>query len=303
MHERRVMRLHRPRFGALHAESRWDARLDPRAVRLARPLAAAFSRRHPVRIEGLEHLPKGGALLVGNHGLLGYDTLVFFERILAMTGRALVGCADRWFFRVPLLRDVLVRVGGMYGCRDNAVRALERGSWVVAYPGGAREVLKRREDAKYKLQWHESRGFLHVAAAAGVPIVPFAAAGVDDTFDVIGTVRGSGSLLMGHSKYDLPVVWGAGPLPRAVPLWYRLGAPLDVRALERDHGGIDGAHGFVHARVQSMVDALVSEWREAHAPNGERRVAETRRDVVPLASRGDGRGDDVLGRAASRRAA
>lgn len=228
-----------------------------------RPLARLVSRLHPVRLEGTEHLPDGPAVLVGNHGLLGYETIAFFHAVLERTGRLPLGLADRWFFRVPGLRSVLVRAGGMLGTAENARAALADGAWVVAYPGGAREVLKRDNRAKYRLQWERSRGFARLASELGIPVVPFAAAGVDDTFDIVGTVRGSGQLLMNHSKYDLPVLWGRGPLPRPVPFWFRIGEPI------LPSRPADELHADVWQRTQRLLDELHREWRAHHGPANE----------------------------------
>jgi 1-acyl-sn-glycerol-3-phosphate acyltransferase len=219
-------------------------------------------------MDGLEHVPPGAAIMVGNHGLLGYESIVFFEQIYARTGRVPIGCADRWFFRVPLLRDVLVRVGGMYGSAANAAHALARGQLVVCYPGGAREVLKRDARDKYRLRWDKSHGFVRVAIRTGVPIVPFAAAGVDDTFDIVASMSGTGALLMGHDKYDLPLLWGAGPLPRRVPFFFRFAEPIacDARTMEErealasDDRFVRELHERVRSRTQALLDALVDEW-------------------------------------------
>src|SRR5690606_36345915 len=111
----------------------------PGLVRAVRPLVRALSVWHPVRVEGANNLPPGAALLVGNHGMLGYESPFFFEHVLAACGRMPIGLADRWFFEVPGLRDLLVRLGGCYGSAANGLRALRRGELVVVYPGGARE--------------------------------------------------------------------------------------------------------------------------------------------------------------------
>lgn len=229
---------------------------------------------HPVRLDGIEHLPQGPALLVGNHGLLGYETLAFFDAVLERTGRLPLGLADRWFFRVPGLRDVLVRAGGMLGSADNARHALGKGHWVVAYPGGAREVLKRDNTAKYRLQWDKSRGFARLAVELGIPIVPFAAAGVDDTFDVVTTLRGTGRLLMDHAKYDLPLLWGRGPLPRAVPFWFRFGTPIAPAAC------VDSLHANAWQSTQRLVDNLVEEWRNRNSMTPAQGVAPIERGAA-----------------------
>jgi 1-acyl-sn-glycerol-3-phosphate acyltransferase len=263
--------------GRCEAGERWGDRVDPRLVAIFRPLVRALRRVHAPRFEGLEHVPDGPALLVGNHGLLGYETLLFFERLLEATGRLPRGLADRWFFRVPGLRDALVRLGGMYGDAGNARRALERGHLVVCYPGGAREVLKRSHADRYRLCWERSLGFVKVALAAGAPIVPFAAAGVDDTYRILARIEGSGRYLMGHDKYDLPVLWGRGPLPAPVPFWFRIGAPILTASIAaRDEGAVRSLHREVWARAQSMLDALVGEWYAARAlepEGGARRCA------------------------------
>jgi 1-acyl-sn-glycerol-3-phosphate acyltransferase len=241
---------------------RWAPRPDPRLVGAVRPLVRALARRHLVKLEG--RVPRGPALLVGNHGMLGYESPFFFERIFSTSGRLPIGLADRWFFLVPGLRDLLVRLGGTYGSAANGLDALRRGELVVCYPGGAREVFKSEAD-KYRCLWERSIGFVRLAIRARVPIIPFAAAGVDDTFRVVTHLRGSGRFLMGNCKYDLPIVWGSGPLPKPVPFWFRFGDPIEPPedASGKDVGLLEDLHRKVWTRTQAMVDDLVSDWSRA----------------------------------------
>lgn len=255
---------------------RWRCRPhDERLVAVLRRVAETLERHHPVHLEGIERLPDGPALLVGNHGHLGYETLLFFHALLRRTGRLPRGLADRWFFRVPLVRDVLVRVGGAYGCPENARALLAEGHWVVCYPGGARETFKRRPTDRYKLRWHRSQGFVRVAREAGVPIIPFAAAGVDDTFDVSGAFEGSGRFLMGHDKYDLPRLRGAsyGVVPRPVPFLFRFDDPIDVSGAgptsHDDEEATHRVHLHVWERTQRHLDETVTAWRERFFPAQE----------------------------------
>jgi 1-acyl-sn-glycerol-3-phosphate acyltransferase len=247
---------------------RFRDRVDDRLVGVARKLVHGLEAIHPVRFDGLENLPEGPALLVGNHGLLGYETALFFAHIYDATGRLPRGCADKWFFRVPLLRDVLIRVGGMYGARGNALHALERNHLVVCYPGGAREVLKHAPEQRYRLRWEKSVGFARVALRAGVPIVPFAAAGVDHTYEIISRIPHTGQFLMGHDKYDLPLLKGAvGPLPAAVPFWFRIGKPI------APVGDVEQLHRTAWRRTQTLLDDLVAEWERAQSLAGASELA------------------------------
>ncbi len=253
----------------LELAHRFRDQVDDRLVAIARPMIRALEAVHPVRFDGVENLPDGPALLVGNHGLLGYETALFFERIFAETGRLPRGCADRWFFKVPLLRDVLVRVGGMYGAPQNADHALSRGELVVCYPGGAREVLKHDPAQRYRLRWEKSSGFARVALRNRVPIIPFAAAGVDDTYSIVSRLRGTGRFLMGNDKYDLPLLFGRGPFPAPVPFWFRIGKPIspfvdpDATELLDADSAVSALHRRAWESSQTLLDDLVVEWRAA----------------------------------------
>jgi len=61
---------------------------------------------------------------------------------------------------------------------------MRAGEAVLVFPGGAREVGKRR-DEHYRLQWKERLGFARLAAAHRCTIVPFSAVGADDCYDIV----------------------------------------------------------------------------------------------------------------------
>lgn len=243
---------------------RWSARRDPLVTSAARTCVRALERYHPTTLEGVANVPAGPCLLVGNHGLLGYESLFFFEALYRETGRLPVGLADRWFFRVPLLRDVLVRVGGTYGHRLNARAHLLAGDLVICYPGGAREAFKTDDRERYRLRWEQSLGFVRVALECGVPLVPFAAAGVDDTFDIVGRFEGLGRRWMGHDKYDVPRLRGRAslPIPRPAPFLFRVGEPVPLDG-DCSRQGVERAHAEVSARAQRLLDDTLASWREA----------------------------------------
>lgn len=201
-----------------------------RAVfRFAEAGAAAASAYHRARLLGSEQVPRSGpALLVGNHGVWGYETPVFFHLLHAASGRYPLGLAERGFFRIPLVRSVLPWLGGVEGTRDNARGALGEGNLVVCYPGGARETFKPAR-RRYMLRWERALGFVRLAAELRVPVVPFAGFGVDDTFFYPGGGRLS-VRLSEDEKYRMPLVLGLGPLPLPVQLTFAVGEPLAAPA-------------------------------------------------------------------------
>jgi 1-acyl-sn-glycerol-3-phosphate acyltransferase len=194
---------------------------DP-LFRAARAAAGLLTRWHRAELAFAERLPDGPALLVGNHGLFGLETPVFFWLLREATGRHPWGLADRVLFGNDLVRPLLERVGGVVGTPANAARLLAEGNLVVCYPGGAREVFKRPSE-RYQLQWEGCLGFARVAIAAQVPIVPFAGLGVDDGYVNFGRLRAATALL---GRYAAPLALGLGPLPLPSRLRFVLGRPI-----------------------------------------------------------------------------
>ncbi len=229
--------------------------------RAGREVARAAAHWHRASIRGVEHLPRGPALLVGNHGLFGLETPVFFYLVYEQTGQVPVGLADRRVFGAAPIRKILEHLGGVPGTRENAESLLRAGRWVVCYPGGSREVFKAPE-GRYRLQWEGARGFAKVAISAGVPVVPFAGLGVDDTYLNLGHAPFARRLL---GRYAAPIALGLGPLPLPRALHFRFGAPLFPPAT------MEGLEPF-KVQVQAAVERLLDLARhgETHEERHER---------------------------------
>ena len=60
---------------------------------------------------------------------------------------------------------------------------MRAGQHLMVFPGGAREVFKRKNEA-YRLIWKEQIGFVQLAAAFGYRIVPFASLGADESLHI-----------------------------------------------------------------------------------------------------------------------
>ena len=222
-------------------------------VRLAEMGAALSAHYHRARLLDAEHLPTGGpVLLVGNHGVWGYETPAFFHLVHQATGRYPVGLAERGFFRIPLIRTVLPWLGGVEGTRDNALAALEQGHLVVCYPGGAWETFKRPQ-GRYTLRWERALGFVRLAARAGVPVVPFAGFGVDDTFLYPPGEERLCMRLSSEEKYRMPLVVGLGPLPLPVRITFAVGEPQEPPPADASESRLSAFRDRIAASVQRLL--------------------------------------------------
>lgn len=205
-----------------------------------------LARYHRATMRGVRHIPEGAGMLVGNHGLYGYETLIFFWLIRHHTGRYPLGMADHLFFRLPVAKELLPLLGGVPGTRKNAKAALSRGELVVCYPGGASEVFKRRSE-RYLLRWERSLGFAKVAAETQVPVIPFAGYGVDDTFMVSDArIRLSPST----SRYTAPLML---PIPLPARLRFRIGEPIAPPSPDAGEEELKAFRGRVATEVRSLL--------------------------------------------------
>ncbi len=162
-----------------------------------------------VEWEGLEHVPRrGGALLVSNHaGMIPVDGGIVAIGIERELGRAVYSLAHHGFFRFPFLGRAIAGCGGVVGQPQNAHRLLtEDKSLVLVFPEGAKGPTKPPTE-RYRLQRFGRGGFVETALRAGVPIVPIALMGTEDTTPTLTTFRALGQ--------DVPWTWNAmlfGPL-------------------------------------------------------------------------------------------
>lgn len=218
--------------------------------------SSAVSRYFSTSIEGVERLPVGGAMLVGNHALLGIDSVGLFPALFEASGRLPRGLAHRSLFKNPVLSRALASAGVVPGHRDLAVELLRAGEMCVCYPGGARDSMKNRDEA-YRLKWGNRAGFAHAAAEAGVPVVPVAAIGPDEAFRVL-TNRGIVPVKFLDNEVRSPVFV---PVARRVPFTFVIGEPLAPPSLVGDERDPDLVRAFA-GEVETALQVLIDTHRE-----------------------------------------
>ncbi|HVN13661.1 MAG TPA: lysophospholipid acyltransferase family protein [Kineosporiaceae bacterium] len=199
-------------------------------------LLEPYRRLTQPKFYGMATMPDDGSLLVGNHTIYAFlDLPLMLAEVWKRRRIAIRSLGEEAHYTVPVWRDFLAACGMVRGTRDN-VRALMRDhQTILVFPGGSREVFKRRRQS-YQLLWRDRMGFARLAIEHGYPIVPAAAVGAEDMLDVIADVDTPvygefARLVKKVTGYPAPpIVRGVGltPVPRPVRLYFWFGEPIDT---------------------------------------------------------------------------
>ena len=158
---------------------------DPEFIRRTLPAYSALADVYfRPKVRGLEHVPEEGpVLLVGNHsgGTLIADTFAFSYGFYKHFGpdRLFHQLAHDLVFKVPGLAT-LPKYGTVPASHDNAEAALEKGAAVLVYPGGDWETYRPSWQSG-EIDFGGRSGFIRLALANQVPIVPVVAIGGQET--------------------------------------------------------------------------------------------------------------------------
>ncbi|KAG2444441.1 hypothetical protein HXX76_001194 [Chlamydomonas incerta] len=262
---------------------------------------------------GFSNLPPPGSadferpmLFVGNHQKMGfYDTpLLVYE--LYVRGYRVRGLAHPGHWAGPFGRW-FESFGAVKASPMAAFRLLRAREKVLLFPGGAKEVVKKRGQ-EYTLLWKDSPDFVRLAAKCNALIVPFAAVGADDAYDVIMDTdevishpllgpltqgllaRVSSALAPEESIFPitrLPVVGLPTPIP--VPnlqrLYFKFAPPVDPARLGtdiHDPAQVQQLYDGVKATVtECMADLLEVRGADEESQLGER-LARSLRRMAPV---------------------
>jgi 1-acyl-sn-glycerol-3-phosphate acyltransferase len=146
-----------------------------------------YSKWFRVEWDGLDKIPAdGGALLVANHAAaVPSDAPVIMHGIESELNRPVYGLADQLFKATPVVGTLWSRLGGVVAHPDNAYRLLhEQGQLVLAFPEGSKGPGKHFRE-RYRLRRFGRGGFVEIAMRAGVPIVPIAVIGAEESMPVV----------------------------------------------------------------------------------------------------------------------
>src|SRR6266545_5892951 len=137
--------------------------------------------------EGLEHIPRtGGALIVANHaGAIPSDAPVIMHGVETELSRPVYGLAENLLRSLPMIGTIWSRVGGVAAHPENAYRLLhDDRQLVLVFPEGTKGTGKLYRD-RYKLHRFGRGGFVEIAMRSGVPVVPIAVVGAEESMPMV----------------------------------------------------------------------------------------------------------------------
>ena len=241
---------------------------DPRFLEQAAPvLEILYKRYFRVRMLGLANIPPdGGALLVANHsGGLPYDGAMLIYGIFRdhPQHRRLRPLVANFAFRSSWMRHVIARIGGIRASPANAVPLLTHGDLVAVFPEGLRGVGKLYRE-RYRLERFGRGGFVRLARAAGVPIIPVAIVGAEEIHPVITKVtRIAEPLGIPYIPITptFPLLGPLGLLPLPTKWTIQFGAPIHVPTEGDVPTVIADTAEIVRGRIDGMISALLTHRR------------------------------------------
>jgi 1-acyl-sn-glycerol-3-phosphate acyltransferase len=253
----------------------------PPSLRLLQS-ALAFQRWYfAPTLSGEEHVnPERPALFVGNHAMYGIvDSPLFVSELYRRTGVFPRSLGDHFHFVTPGWGRLLERFGAVPGTPENCRTLMNHGQHILVFPGGAREVAKRRDEIN-RLVWKQRTGFARMAITHGYDIIPFASVGCDESWRILydgHDFRASrlGRWLLSHEAMAkklrdgdlfMPLAKGVGPtlMPRPEPFHFRIGAPISTAALQGQEQD-PAVQWQVREQVADSINSMIATLAQARA--------------------------------------
>jgi 1-acyl-sn-glycerol-3-phosphate acyltransferase len=266
-----VDRLHLTKARSLPADP-FDAR-DEAYIRRTLPMLRVWSERYfRADVSGLERIPEGPVLLVGNHsgGTMIADTFVFAQAFYDQFGseRAFYQLAHDMVFKVPGLRTMVQQYGTVPASPSNMRRALERDAALLVYPGGDEESFRPSWESA-DVNFAGRTGFVKLALETGVKIVPVVSIGGQETGLFLGRGRRVAKALRLDTLARLKVVppvlgppFGVtvldfpGRIPLPAKITIRVMPPIDLRRELGADPDIEAGYRLVTSRMQRTLTRL-----------------------------------------------
>jgi len=206
---------------------------------VAPPFDWLCSRYYRLTIEGMDDVPYGPALMVGNHnsGTSFYEAIGMGARWYVERGSSdlVQGLAHDAVVDTPYIGNLMVRLGTVRASHETAAAVFAKGRKITVFPGGNLEAFRPYRD-RHKVVFAGRKGFIRLAVRHQVPIVPMVHIGGHETFFILH----DGQFIAKALGFDKLIRSDTWPLMFALPWGIALGplfhlplpAKCSVRFLE-----------------------------------------------------------------------
>ncbi len=269
---------------------------QPPAWQLGLAQAPARAYFKPVFL-GTEHLDASRpALYVGNHTLYSIDAGLMMDYVYRKHGIFLRALGDHIHFQLPVWGPLLKRFGVVPGTPDNCSELMQQGHSILVFPGGAREVMRRRSDHDH-LVWKQRLGFARMAMTHGYDIVPFASVGPNESWKIVldaNDVQQSRLwplLAKSRRVRDLtrdgdliaPLVRGISvtPIPKPQRFYFAFGERISTAGLAAQADDTDSLWQL-RGQVEASIETMMSELKSYREQDREQNWSRLRRWLAPL---------------------
>ncbi len=251
------------------------------------PLGNVIRRYLRGRVLGIEHIPAGPALLVGNHNA----GITFLEPVLlGLAWHDLKQGQDGFYYlahdalmAMPGLGALLAKGGAVRANHASADAVFAAGRKVAVWPGGNYEAFRPWKD-RHRVDFGGHRGFVRLALRNQVPIVPVMSLGGHEAYFVLSRgerlARWTGVRKHFRSEsfpvfLGLPWGLGVGPLmhlPLPVRTMVEVGPPIPVDGHPPEAADDDEVVRALCQLVQETIQAMMDRqlalrrwgWRPEH---------------------------------------
>ena len=240
---------------------------------------------------------KKPALFVGNHTLFGLtDAPLMIEHLYTQYGAMLRGLGDREHFSVPGWGQFLVKHGMVLGSPENCATLMREGAHVLVFPGGAREVMRRKGEA-YHLIWKERAGFARLAVEHGYDIIPFGSVGPDESYRILldandylkpgwrRNLAEKTGLLKATRNGDFlpPLAVGLGPtlIPKPQRYYFGFGPRISTAHVQGQQADRDAVWA-IRQQVAGAVEDQIQRLRKYREEDRRQNWSLARRWLAPL---------------------
>ncbi len=237
-----------------------DGGVDMEFLERLAPFFRTLRNYFRLQVDGLDHVPvEGPALLACNHtGWLGLDYGLTALSVYDAYGRLPRGMAHEAWFKVPAAAQFAKRVGLFQVTKDAMREQLGQGNLVMIFPEGEKGAFRPGSD--YVLE-DFARGFVRVAMAARVPVVPVAILGGEESNPVGLRLESYEELL--NLKGGLPIPRNL--IPKPVKWRIRFLPPVPFT----DYSESDAAdRDRVHAIAEDVRTRIQRELRKMKVERG-----------------------------------